>query len=139
MELRMLSPESGESGIRIPTGSSPDGGNLEMRERADQQPRAIGDRGERCSQPRRGRNAKAQGNALGRGLGSDTEALKGRNPGVDSPLRPFRASNTSAQRLPRALPWAFEFCPFGAVTVPPITMAAPSDEWLNFRSRQPPT
>src|SRR4030042_5787022 len=45
----------------------------------------------------------------------DAEALKGRNPDCAGPRsRPFRATDLVIGSLPRALPWAFLFRPFGA-------------------------
>jgi ClpX C4-type zinc finger len=64
----------------------------------------------------KGRHKIAQGAALGirnRRLG---EALKGRNKrGIVSRfIAPFQGSNQPAVSVPRALPWAFIFRPFGA-------------------------
>ena len=69
----------------------------------------------RPSSAPKGRNRKAQGNALGKRFGINAEALKGRNPGSAGPRsRPFRATDLVMTSLPRALPWALVGRPFGA-------------------------
>jgi hypothetical protein len=63
----------------------------------------------------KGRNTKAQGNALGKRSGSDNQALKGRNmrpPGSYLALSGLPISCST--RSPRALPWALVLRPFGA-------------------------
>ena len=63
----------------------------------------------------KGRNTKAQGNALGERRTRKAEALKGRDRGPMGHLsRPFRALAFLPTRFPRALPWAFLLRPSGA-------------------------
>src|SRR4030042_693787 len=66
-------------------------------------------------QPRRGVIGKPRATPLGKRVPVDAEALKGRNPDCAGPRsRPFRATDLVIGSLPRALPWAFLFRPFGA-------------------------
>jgi len=63
----------------------------------------------------KGRNTRAQGNALGTEPMAKSVALKGQDDSRAEPgFRPFRASAMLPTRFPRSLPWALLFCPFGA-------------------------
>ncbi len=65
----------------------------------------------------KGRNATAQGNALGWEAPHRAVALNGRNrtSRATAPWRPHRATGVFPSRGPRALPWAVVSEPFGLV------------------------
>ncbi len=63
----------------------------------------------------KGWNRSAQGNALGEGTATATKPCKGETtPVYWAVVPPFQGSEVRRFRVPRALPWAILFCPFGA-------------------------
>ena len=95
--------------------NGPDAGRPWIVRQCDRNAHAKARRWPQAASAPKGRHTTAQGNALWKRAGINAEALKGRNPGAARPrFRPFRASDLAMNSLPRALPWAFLFRPFGA-------------------------
>ena len=59
----------------------------------------------------KGRNSTAQGNALGKRVGINAEALKGRNPASIGPLSPFQGYRSRDGLSPQGVALGFPILP----------------------------